>query len=124
MNKTICGVLCLILLIAAVQLPAFSEDSETKLQNITYTSCSLTISGVNSTSDAALHTRTSMSISIAMELQKLKSGSYSTIKTWSASKTGTQLSMEETRLINVLASYRLKVTFTAGNETVISYAYP
>ena len=53
-----------------------------------------------------------------------KSGEYKTIETWNASRTGTILTMEEGRLINVLASYRLKVTFTAGSETVVSYAYP
>ena len=45
-----------------------------------------------------------------MELQKKKSGTYETIKTWSASKTGTYLSVAEKRTINLLSDYRLKTT--------------
>ncbi len=59
-----------------------------------------------------------------MELQKKKSGTYETIKTWSASKTGTYLSVAEKRTINLLSDYRLKTTFTAGTETRVAYAYP
>lgn len=59
-----------------------------------------------------------------MELQKIKSGTYTTIETWNYSKTGTVISADESRLINILCTYRLKVTFTAGTETIVSYAYP
>ncbi len=48
-----------------------------------------------------------------MELQKKKSGVYETIKTWSAGKTGTALSVSEKSAINLLSDYRLKTTFTA-----------
>ncbi|WP_298654032.1 hypothetical protein [uncultured Eubacterium sp.] len=58
-----------------------------------------------------------------MELQKEKSSGYETVETWSESKTGTILSMSESRNINVLCNYRLKVTFTAGNETETIYKY-
>ena len=124
MKKTLSIILCIIILISCCEMIASSVSGGEKYTNIVVASCSLTISGINSTSKAMLQAKSSMSISIKMELQKLKSGSYSTIKTWSASKTGSVLSMEETRLINVLATYRLKVTFTAGSETVVSYAYP
>ena len=59
-----------------------------------------------------------------MELQKKKSGVYETIETWSTSRTGMSLGMDEKRNINILCDYRLKATFTAGSETVISYDYP
>ena len=59
-----------------------------------------------------------------MELQKLKNGNYSTIETYTKTGSGRYLDNTESRLINVLATYRLKVTFTAGGETVVSYAYP
>jgi len=59
-----------------------------------------------------------------MELQKKKSGTYTTIETWNSSRTGSVLTMSEDRLINVLSEYRLKVTFSAGTETVVAYAYP
>lgn len=59
-----------------------------------------------------------------MELQKKKSGTYETVKTWSASKTGTTVLIDEKRAINLLSDYRLKTTFTAGTETRVAYAYP
>ena len=58
-----------------------------------------------------------------MELQKEKSKSYETVETWTSSKTGTLLAMSESRNINVLCNYRLKVTFTAGKETEVVYKY-
>ena len=58
-----------------------------------------------------------------MELQKEKSKGYETVETWTSSKTGTVLAMSESRNINVLCNYRLKVTFTAGKETEVVYKY-
>lgn len=58
-----------------------------------------------------------------MELQKKKSKGYETVETWTASKTGTILTISESRNINILCNYRLKVTFTAGNETEVIYKY-
>lgn len=60
---------------------------------------------------------------IKMELQKEKSKTYETVETWTNSKTGTVLAMSESRNINVLCKYRLKVTFTAGKETEVVYKY-
>ena len=127
--RVIAMVLCLLLVFSTAAFAATSKDNgndgqSPKYSVITSKSCSLTISGLNSTSEAELRTSSSVTLSITMELQKLKSGSYSTIETWTASKTGISLSMEESRLINIFATYRLKVTFTAGSETVTSYAYP
>lgn len=58
-----------------------------------------------------------------MELQKEKSSGYETVETWTDSKTGTYLSMSESRNINVLSNYRLKITFNAGGETQVVYRY-
>lgn len=133
MRKTIKQILsvamCLLLCFLTAAFAKAEDASEDENSGAKYTyieskTCSLSISGINSTSKALLYAKSSTSLKIQMELQKLKSGSYSTIKTWTATKTGTSLSMSETRLINVLATYRLKVTFTAGSETVTSYAYP
>lgn len=129
LTKLLCIVLCLSICCPVVSLAVDEERIEKEppcvdYVNITSNQCSLSISGINSTSSASLHANASMSLKIKMELQKIKSGTYTTIETWTASKTGTSLSMEEDRLINILATYRLKVTFTAGSETVVSYAYP
>ena len=82
------------------------------------------ISGVTATCTARLTASSSTTISIKMELQKKKSGTYETIKTWSDSKTGTSISLSKTKTINALSTYRLKTTFKAGNETAITYKAP
>ncbi len=129
LKRILCVAMCLLMCgsMAAVALDVDSPETEIvepRYVNITATTCSFNISGINSTSSAVIHAKKSMSLKIKMELQKKKSGVYKTIETWNASRTGTYLTMEEDRLINVLADYRLKVTFTAGSETVVSYAYP
>lgn len=115
--------LCALMIFSCMQIAAVASAS-TWNENISTNTCSLKISGINSTSIAKMTVAKSMALSIKMELQKVKSGTYTTIETWSSSKTGVTISMEETRLINMLATYRLKVTFTAGSETIIRYAYP
>ena len=99
------------------------EQIEPNYVHILTTNASLTISGATATCRASLKATHSTGLSIRMDLQKLKTNGYETVKTWSDSCTGTALSMEKTRLINVLETYRLKVTFTAGNETVTVYRY-
>ena len=129
LKKILCLTMCLIMCgsMTAIALNVDSDDAGTvapMYANIAAKSCSLIISGINSTSSATVRSSKSMSLKIKMELQKKKSGVYQTIETWTDSRTGTILSMEEGRLINILADYRLKVTFTAGSETIVSYAYP
>ena len=115
--------MCVVMLFSFIQMFVYASVAAYNM-NIRTSECSLTISGINSTSKASMVTSTSMSLKIKMELQKLKNGTYTTVETWSASKTGTTLSMSETRLINALSTYRLVVTFHAGNETIVRYAYP
>ena len=129
LKSILCVAMCLMMVgsMTAMALTPDSSDTGTvapMYANISANSCSLTISGINSVSSAVLHAKSVMSLKIKMELQKKKSGVYQTIETWTDSRTGAVLSMEEERLINVLASYRLKVTYTAGSETVVYYAYP
>lgn len=122
-KKGISVLLCLLLIFSCMQM-SFCASAVPYTLNILTSSCSLDISGITSTSTAKMITKSSMSLKIKMELQKLKNGTYTTVETWTASKTGTTLSMTETRLINALSTYRLVVTFDAGNETVVRYAYP
>ncbi len=92
-------------------------------ENISSKTASLTISGINADCSAVLKANASMKLTIKMELQKEKSDGYETVKTWTDTTTGKTLSMSESRLINILYDYRLKVTFTAGTETVVVYKY-
>lgn len=91
--------------------------------NITDKNESITISSIKATCSANMSTNRTMRLTIKMELQKKKSNGYETVKTWTSSKTGTTLSMSESRNINALCTYRLKVTYTAGSEQVVAYKY-
>lgn len=81
------------------------------------------ISGIKAECKASIKANKSTTLKIKMELQKEKSNGYETVETWTDNKTGTILAMSESRNINVLCNYRLKVTFTAGNETEVVYKY-
>lgn len=85
---------------------------------------SFVISGLNSTSTVSLTAQYSTSLYIKIEFQKEESTGYKTLETWEKSGTGTMLLLEETRLINIFADYRIKVTCTAGGETHVKYDYP
>lgn len=81
------------------------------------------ISGIKATCSAKLVTNKSAALKIKMELQKKKSDGYETVETWTGSKSGTSLTMTETRNINRLCKYRLKITFIAGSEKEVAYKY-
>lgn len=101
------------------------EDSEITLYYSTILSntTNFTISGIKATCTTSLKSQYSTSLKIVMELQKKKSSGYETVETWSTSGTGTTLSMAKSRNINVLCTYRLKATYTAGSETTTVYKY-
>lgn len=66
-------------------------------------------------------------ITIKLELQKLSSGEYKTVKTWEQTFNGTYGYLEDSAIVNPFSTYRLKGTFTAatatGAELAVSYAY-
>ena len=95
-----------------------------RFSTIDAVSTSFTISGLNSTSAVILSAKYSTSLYIKVELQKEKSTGYETIETWTKSGSGTVISLEEDRLINIFSDYRIKVTCTAGSETHVTYDYP
>lgn len=122
-------VLILTLMFSAFSICAFAETGEEivvtpRFTTISAVSTSFIISGLNSTSTVVLSAKTSTSLYIKIELQKEKSSGYETLETWTKSGTGTVLSLEETRLINVFSEYRIKVTCKAGSETHVTYDYP
>lgn len=91
--------------------------------NISNNTTNLTISGIKADCSATVKANKTVNLTIKMELQKEKSNGYETVETWTSSKTGTYLAMSESRNINIFSTYRLKVTFTAGNETEVVYRY-
>lgn len=111
---------------------ALASDSEKEVQpKTTYISTygAVIAHGAVTTTVSADMTGTSSvtKVKIKMELQKLSSGSYSTVETWSQTFTGRSGIMEETKITNPFSTYRLKATFTAytssTSETRTAYVY-
>lgn len=109
---------------AKVAEAAMPDEIMPLYTTIASTSHGIVISGIKATCSATVSAQKSTTLKLKMELQKKKSGAYSTIETWEHSKTGVSLSASESRNINILSDYRLKTTFTAGSESTVSYAYP
>lgn len=86
-------------------------------------SAAITISGVTANCSVSVNAQSSSYIKIVMELQKKSGSSYSTVETWTGSKTGTYYTMSKSKTINRLNTYRLKATITVGSETIIVYRY-
>lgn len=130
MKKTVSILLILTMLLSTFSILSYAEENEDDygvmpcFSTIDSVSTSFTISGLNSTSSVLLLSQYSTSLYIKIELQKEKSTGYETIETWTKSGTGTALSLEKDRLINVFSDYRIKVTCTAGSETHTTYDYP
>lgn len=82
------------------------------------------ISGLVATASVSLSSQHSTSLYLKVEFQKEESTGYKTLETWEKSGTGTHLGLEEDRLINIFADYRIKVTATAGGETYVKFDYP
>lgn len=84
---------------------------------------SISKSGISVNCSAVLRAQYSTSLKIVMVLQKDTSSGWTNVKTWTATGTGKYLDLSESKVINILNTYRLKVTFTAGSESVTKYAY-
>ncbi len=129
MKRTVSLIMAAVLLTALVvpvmaATPAENKETDNeKLSYILSSTSSIEISGISAECKAFMQSKQSLSLTITMELQKESGGTYSTVKTWTATGTGLTLSSSESRLINVLSTYRLKTTFTAGSESVVQYRY-
>lgn len=82
------------------------------------------ISGIKAECNANMVSQVTTTLKIKMELQKEKSTGYETVETWSTSRTNNTIYLSASRNINIFSDYRLKVTYTAGSETIVVYAYP
>ena len=100
-----------------------SSDNEIvyRFTTIGSTAVGFSISGLTASCSAKLSSKYSTSLYIKMELQKKSGGSYSTVKTWTKSYNGTGTTLNGSKVINPLSTYRLKVTFKADNETFVTY---
>ena len=129
-RKSISLVLILTMLFSFFAINSFANETDDEYSvmprwtSISKVSTSFTISGISSTSSVSITSKYSTSLYIKIELQKEKSTGYETIETWTKSGTGVALLLEEDRLINIFADYRIKVTCRADSETFVTYDYP
>lgn len=121
-------ILTMLFSIFAINISAADVEEENTIMprwsSISGVATCFIISGINSTSSVSITSKYETSLYIKIELQKEKSTGYETIETWEKSGTGTVLALEEKRLINVFADYRIKVTARADSETFTTYDYP
>ena len=81
------------------------------------------VSGLKATASVSLTSQVSTSLKIVVYLQKETSDGYETVKTWTKTGTGYALLLEETATANIFLNYRIKVTMTAGSETITVFRY-
>ena len=81
------------------------------------------VSGFTATATAVLDSQVSTNLKIVIYLQKETSDGYETVKTWTKTGTGYGIALEESATANIFLNYRIKVTMTAGLETITVYRY-
>ena len=129
-KKSISIVLILVTLFSVLVINSSATETEDEYgvmprwSIINSVSTSFTISGINSTSTVLLLSQFKTDLYITIEFQKEESTVYKTLETWTKYAFDTQLLLEETRLVNIFADYRIKVTCVAGNEQHITFDYP
>jgi len=100
-----------------------SDNTGVRYSIIQYATASIIINGSSAKCSASLTAKTSTSLKIVMVLQKNTINGYTNLTTWSKTGTGTSLTLSKTANIVTSSTYRLKVTFTAGSESVTVYKY-
>ena len=108
--------------------PAKAEENEYEIMpcftSIMTEKYSIVIEGLKAIATASLVPVYKTSLQITLELQKYTNGGWYTDKKWVASAYDVYLITEQSKLINIFAEYRLKVTFKADKETSVRYRYP
>lgn len=121
------------LMLVVCALPVFAADEQESAEPIVpptrYTvirskSASISVSGTTASCNAKLTAQSSATLTIKMTLQKKSGSTWSNVQSWTASKTGTLLTLSKTKSVTSGGTYRLKVTFSAGSESVSQTVYP
>ena len=134
MRKAISVLISIILVLSVFSFCFVSsaiEENNTKNEitprwtSISSYSAVLDINGLTATADVALNSSYYTNLKITAQLQKETSTGYEDVKVWTASKTsGIHLGLNESKLINPLNDYRLRITMTADEETIVVFKYP
>ncbi len=130
-KRNIAIVLVVVTILLSTSLGAWAEGFDTpepdpiipRFTTISTCEANLSISGITANCYATLRSLYSTNLSITMVLQKNTSSGYKDVKTWTTTGYGTYIDISKSKTINILSTYRLKVTFVAGNESFTTYAY-
>lgn len=119
-------------MLAFCALPVFALDEQSNQTSgigVRYVTIdapysSISVSGSTASCYSKLTAKKSVALKIKMTLQKKSGTTWSNVQSWSASKNGTSLTLSKTKSVASGGTYRLKVVFTAGSETVNQTVYP
>lgn len=126
MRKTLSLMLALVLMLSVClgTVAASSEDAISPM-SLQSSSVSLSISGMTASTNASIKASTSDSINATLYLQKYKDGTWTSVKSKTASTTSGVLSVSFTKLITAgkfRAKLVSKVTKDSETETITSYS--
>ncbi len=128
-----------IVLIIVVILSTFSfcfvstaigeSDAESQIvprfSTISSYSVTFNISGLTASINIRLNSSYTTNLKIIAKLQKETSSGYEVVETWTASKTSAvTVSLSETKIINPLNNYRLRIEFVADEENIVIFRDP
>ena len=130
-KKSLSIILCLVMLFSVFSVSFVSNaavvDNGNEIMPLWTTiasySVNFDVSGLTATAYAHLTSQVSTSLKIVIYLQKETSDGYETVKTWTKTGSGYNLALEETATANIFLNYRIKVTMTAGSETITVFRY-
>lgn len=130
-KKIITVVLVMLTILSANLMTVHADSNSEQCSEVTLTRS--TISGVVSYStyfrfqgftiycESNLEAETESYLEITMELEVLRDDGFEVIETWNISSVGSQVSLLGDKFVNIIKTYRLKTTFTVGEESFVLY---
>ncbi len=83
------------------------------------------ISGLKANFSTSLTAEYATNLKIVVQLQKETSTGYEDVETWTATKTSSVfVGLSDSKIINPFSDYRIRVTFTADQESIVVFKYP
>lgn len=130
-KKALSIILCLVMIFSVFSVSLITNAAEGEPENVIMPRYStiagygvdFQVSGFTATAAANLSSQVSTNLKIVIYLQKETSSGYETVETWTKTGTGYGIALEKSATANIFLNYRIKVTMTAGSETITVYRY-
>ncbi len=82
------------------------------------------VSGLTASFNASLNASYYTNLKVVVQLQKETSTGYKDVETWTASRTSdVTITCTGSKIINPLNNYRIRVTYTADQESIVVFKY-